>query len=83
MVLRIDVNKIRENALVFQRKTNRFMYAVVKADAYGHGGAAVVNALQSVADGFAVALVSEAIAIKQAASGKEILIFTPPTSESP
>ena len=81
MVLRIDVNKIRENALVFQRKTNRFMYAVVKADAYGHGGAAVVNALQSVVDGFAVALVSEAIAIKQAASGKEILIFTPPTSE--
>ena len=80
-MLRIDVNKLRKNALAFKEKTNRFLYAVVKADAYGHGAVAVVNALYQVADAFAVALVSEAVAIKQVALGKEILIFTPPTSE--
>ena len=80
MKLRIHVNKLRKNALAFKEKTDRFLYAVVKADAYGHGAVAVVNALYGVADAFAVALVSEALAIKQAAAGKEILIFTPPTS---
>ncbi len=81
MTVQIHVNKLRNNAVALKGKTNRFLYAVVKADAYGHGAAAVVNALYGVADAFAVALVSEALAIKQVAAGKEILIFTPPTSE--
>ena len=80
-VLEIDLHKIRENARAFKRHTDRFLYAVVKADAYGHGSVAVVNALQPIVDGFAVALVGEGLAIRQAAGGKEILVFTPPTSE--
>lgn len=79
--MKIDLNNIRNNALVFKRLTDRFLYAVVKADAYGHGAVAVANALHGIADGFAVALISEAVAIKQAASGKEVLIFTPPMDE--
>lgn len=79
-VLEIDLQGIRNNAAAFKRATDRFTYAVVKADAYGHGAVAVVNALQGLADGFAVALLDEGLAIKQAAGGKEILVFTPPTT---
>ena len=80
-ILEIDLHNIRDNALAFKRYTNRFTYAVVKADAYGHGGVAVASALQPIVDGFAVALIDEALSIRQAAGGKEILVFTPPTSE--
>ena len=80
-VLKIDLNGLRQNALAFKRLTERFVYAVVKADAYGHGSIAVVSALYPVADGFAVALVREGLAIRTAACGKEILVFTPPASE--
>ncbi len=80
-ILEIHLQKIRENALAFKRYTDRFLYAVVKADAYGHGSVAVVSALQPIADGFAVALVGEGLSIRQAAGGKEILVFTPPTSD--
>ncbi len=54
---------------------------MVKANAYGHGAVEVVNALSGVADCFAVALVDEGIEIRQAACGKEILVFTPPATE--
>ena len=80
-ILKINLTNIIHNALVFKRQTNRFLYAVVKADAYGHGALAVTNALYPVADGFAVALLSEALNIKLAASGKEILVLTPPLAE--
>ncbi len=57
------------------------MYAVVKADAYGHGAEEVTLALREVADGFVVALVEEGMAIRAAACGKEILVLTPPVTE--
>lgn len=80
-MLKIDLQKLRENALTYKRLTDRFLYAVVKADGYGHGGVAVASALYPVADGFAVALVREGIAIRTAACGKEILVLTPPLTE--
>ncbi len=80
--IEIDLRNLRENAKSFKTATDRFLYAVVKADAYGHGGARVVDALYGIADGFAVALIDEALAIKYSAGGKEILVFTPPLDES-
>ena len=80
-VLKINLENLRSNAKAFKKHTDRFLYAVVKADAYGHGALMVTNALYEIADGFAVALVSEALAIRQAARGKEVLIFTPPMTE--
>lgn len=80
-ILRIDLQKLRQNALAFKRLTDRFVYAVVKADGYGHGAIAVASALYPVADGFAVALVREGIQLRTAACGKEILVFTPPATE--
>ena len=81
-VLEIDLRNLLENARQFKRLTDRFTYAVVKADAYGHGAIPTVSALYPVADGFAVALVREGLAIRAAAGGKEILVFTPPTDEA-
>ena len=74
----IDLSKLQKNALRFKEYADRFTYAVVKADAYGHGAVRCVAALRSVVDGFAVALIDEAIAIKDASEDKEILVLTPP-----
>lgn len=58
------------------------LYAVVKADAYGHGAEEIVNALDGIADAFVVSIPDEAVAIRTAACGKDILVLTPPISES-
>ncbi len=52
---------------------------MVKANAYGHGAEEVVCALSGIADCFAVALIEEGLALRVAACGKDILVFTPPT----
>ena len=78
---RVNLDYIRTNAEAFSAWTGKRLCAVVKADAYGHGAEAVTAALSGVADCFAVALIEEAVAICVAACGKEILIFTPPTTE--
>lgn len=77
----IHLGNIRYNAERFSALTKKRLCAVVKANAYGHGAEEVVNALSGVADCFAVALIEEGLAIRAAACGKEILVFTPPTDE--
>lgn len=78
----IHLGNIRRNAQAFKKLTGTRLCAVVKADAYGHGAEEVVNALEGVADCFAVSLLSEATAIRLAACGKDILILSPPLCES-
>ena len=78
---KIQLNAIQNNAKAFKMLTKNRLFAVVKANAYGHGAEEVVSCLSSVADGFAVALIDEAIAIRAAACGKDILVFTPPINE--
>ena len=81
VIAKINLGHIRNNAAAFASLTKRKLIAVVKANAYGHGAEETVNALSGVSDGFAVALIEEGVAIRQAACGKEILVFTPPTDE--
>ena len=50
-------------------------WAVVKANAYGHGAVAVVTAIQDDVDGFCVSNIDEAIELRQAGVGKKILIL--------
>ena len=76
----IHLQSIYDNATLFVSPTRK-LCAVVKANAYGHGAEEVVNALQGVADCFAVALIEEALALQTAACGKDILIFTPPLTQ--
>lgn len=79
----IDLNTIKENALKIRKILgNRFFYAVVKADAYGHGAEEVARAIESVADGFCVAIVEEGIALRVAGITRPILVFTPPLDKS-
>ncbi|MBQ8323416.1 MAG: alanine racemase [Clostridia bacterium] len=81
VLAKIYLKNIRRNAQAFGRLTGRPVCAVVKANAYGHGAEEVVCALEGVVSCFAVSLVSEAIAIRTAACGKDILVLTPPLCE--
>lgn len=76
----IHLKSIYENAKAFKALTGKKLCAVVKADAYGHGAEEVACVLDGVADVFAVALLAEAVALRVAACGKDILILTPPIS---
>jgi len=49
--------------------------AVIKADAYGHGMLAVAQYLQEVADGFAVAFIDEALALRAHGITQPILVL--------
>ena len=50
-------------------------WAVVKANAYGHGAVAVAKAIQDNVDGFCVSNIDEAIELRQAEIDKKILIL--------
>ena len=50
-------------------------FAVVKANAYGHGAVAVATAIQDDVDGFCVSNIDEAIELRQAGLSKRILIL--------
>lgn len=78
---KIQLQAICNNAQRFKSLVKTRLCAVVKANAYGHGAEEVVCALQGIVDGFAVALLDEALAIRTAACGKDILVFTPPLHE--
>lgn len=78
VLAKIHLGNIRRNAERFCAWTGTPLCAVVKANAYGHGAEEVVNALNGVADSFAVAIVDEGEQIRTAACGKEILVLTPP-----
>lgn len=78
---KIHLGNIRRNAEKFSSLTGTKLCAVVKANAYGHGAEEVTNALSGQADSFAVALLEEGLCIKSVACGKEILVFTPPSTE--
>ncbi len=54
------------------------LYAVVKANAYGHGAARVALAIESTVNGFCVATADEGAALRLAGITKPVLVFTPP-----
>ncbi len=76
LVATIDLAAIRHNyALAKRCAPGRQAFAVVKADAYGHGVGEVVGALAAQADGFAVASLEEALAVRAAHAGSRILLL--------
>ena len=60
-------------------KSGTKIMAIVKADAYGHGAVAVAKALYPLVDAYGVAVIEEAIELRNAGIDKEILIlgYTP------
>ena len=75
----INLKNIKQNAVAVKQKLKKAkLCAVVKADAYGHGAPVVANALYSICDVFAVALLEEGIALRQSGIDKDILLLIPP-----
>ncbi len=81
VIAKIYLENIKNNALAFKTRSGAKLCAVVKADAYGHGAEEVALALSGIADCFAVALIEEGLSLRGVACGKDILVFTPPTTE--
>ena len=78
-IARINLSAIRQNALHLRHISNgASLYAVVKADAYGHGAVQVARSLSSVADMFCVAIAEEGAELRISGISLPILVFTPP-----
>lgn len=76
LVATIDLAAIRHNYAVAKRcAPGRQAFAVVKANAYGHGVGEVVTALFGQADGFAVACLEEAVKVRALHAEARILLL--------
>jgi len=75
----IDLQAIVGNAVAVRAVTGTSLYAVVKADAYGHGAVSVATALAQAkaAAGFCVSLVEEGVALRDAGVTLPILVMGP------
>src|SRR6478609_10801293 len=75
----IDLQAIVSNAGAIRRVTGTPLYAVVKADGYGHGAISVARALTEAkaAAGFGVSLVEEGVALREAGVTAPILVMGP------
>jgi alanine racemase len=73
----VNLQALRHNLGVVRRLAGSVpVWAVLKADAYGHGAPAVARTLErSGADGFCVALVEEAIELREAGIDGPILVM--------
>ncbi|MDD1966296.1 alanine racemase [Pseudomonas putida] len=71
----IDLQALRHNYQLARETTGAKALAVIKADAYGHGAVRVAQALESQADGFAVACIEEALELRQAGIRAPVLLL--------
>jgi len=80
ILARIDLSALRHNYLLARSRVAvppqaAKAWAVVKANAYGHGLLRVAGALADVADGFALLDIEEAIALREAGIRRPILLL--------
>lgn len=76
--INVDLGAIKENIKneVKHLKNNQQLWAVVKANAYGHGAIPVANtALQAGATGFCVATLDEGLELREYGISKSILVL--------
>jgi len=72
----IDLEALRQNYVIARNKAGQAKaYAVVKANAYGHGLANAIQALGPVADGFALLDLAEARALREAGLTQPIVLL--------
>ena len=79
-VLEIDISQLRKNLQYLRSLTSAGaqQMAVIKADAYGHGANRVASAIQDMVDGFVVAHLQEAIALRKYGIEKPIQVLAAP-----
>src|SRR4051812_7361471 len=75
----VDLAAIIGNARAVRSLTRTDVFAVVKADGYGHGAVAVARALSTarVVAGFAVSLVEEGVVLRDAGVTAPVLVMGP------
>ena len=71
----IDLDALRHNYALARRRHGGRVLAVLKANAYGHGALRCAQALAGQADGFAVAFLDEALALRDGGIGAPILVL--------
>ena len=71
----VNLAAIRHNYQLAKQLTKQPALAVIKADAYGHGATAVAEALQNIADGFAVACIEEALQLRKVGIKRPVLLL--------
>lgn len=82
--LEIDLSAIRDNLRIIRSMVSEHtaIAAIVKANAYGHGGPAVARAcVEAGASMLCVAIVSEGIELREAGINEPILVLGPPDAE--
>lgn len=76
LVATVDLAALRHNyQLAKQCAPGRRAFAVVKANAYGHGAPAAVECLRGLADGFAVASLEEAEQVRSVDASARLLLL--------
>ncbi len=75
LIATIYLDRLRHNYLLARRLHGGRALAALKADAYGHGAVVCAKALESVADGFAVACLEEALELREAGIRLPILLL--------
>ena len=71
----IDLDALRHNYQIARLRHGGRALAVVKANAYGHGAIACAQALSQDTDGYAVAFLEEALALRNSGIKKPILLL--------
>lgn len=71
----IDLQALRHNYQLARETAGAKALAVIKADAYGHGAVRIAQALETQADGFAVACIEEALELRAAGLRAPILLL--------
>ena len=71
----IRLNYLRENYQTLKNIHKNKLLAVIKANAYGHGAIQCAQALNDLADGFAVAFLEEAIELRENGITKPIVLL--------
>jgi len=71
----IDLDALRHNYFIARQRHGGRVFAVVKANAYGHGAIACARALSWDTDAYAVAFLEEAIALHDSGIKKPILLL--------
>ena len=73
----VHINRLRENVDRIKEKVQgKMIIAIVKADAYGHGACQVARAIESRVDCFGVAIMEEAVALKESGIEKPIMVLS-------
>ncbi|WP_298610772.1 alanine racemase [uncultured Thiothrix sp.] len=72
----IDLEAIRHNYQLAKKLTkNAHAFAIIKANAYGHGAVRVAQALEPEVDGFGVACIEEALELRESGIKAPILLL--------